>query len=248
MRKAGQFQTIFDMKYSYKLILALCIIGLLSGCVIEEDDTPADAIDVLSVTGRILDHNNQPAENIPVSFYYSYGSCFGSYTLKKATSKTDVNGIYKLTVYRKKGERSDRGLQGSSYYIVPNLNEKKYFLNDIYETFSIEDFWIDRYHIIDDYVLWEAQYVKVIVKTKPKDAKGYDIECEYERPVNNFGGCGYSYTADKMDIKVPLHKDIKVPLHQDLKFTMKWDGKCNRTVFVKKDNLPKQIDLSYIPE
>ena len=42
--------------------------------------------------------------------------------------------------------------------------------------------------------------------------------------------------------------DIKVPLHQDLKFTMKWDGKCNRTVFVKKDNLPEQIDLSYIPE
>ena len=54
------------MKYSYKL-LVLCIIGLLSGCEIEEDDTPADAIDVLSVTGRILDHSNQPAENITVA-------------------------------------------------------------------------------------------------------------------------------------------------------------------------------------
>ena len=238
------------MKYSYKLILVSCIIGLLSGCHIEEDDTPADAIDVLSVTGRILDHNNQPAENIPVSFYYTYGGIFGSYTLKKATSKTDENGIYKLTVYRKEGERSDRGLQGSSYYIVPKLNEKKFFLNDIYETFSIEDFWIDRYHIIDDYVLWEAQYVKVIAKTKPKGAKRYQIECEYERPVNNFGGyiCDISETSDTMGIKVPLHQDIKVPLHQDLKFTMTWDGKYKRTVFVKKDNLPKQIDLSYIPE
>lgn len=237
------------MKYSYKLILALCIIGLLSGCDIEEDDTPADAIDVLSVTGRIIDHNNQPVKNIPVSFYYHCGNWFVNYTLKKATSKTDENGIYKLTVYRKKEERSVDGEgAGSIYYIEANLNEKKYFLTYIYETYNIEDFWIDRYHIIDDYVLWEAQYVKVIAKTKPKDAKSYDIECEYERPVNNFGGCGYSYTADKMDIKVPLHKEIKVPLHQDLKFTMKWDGKCNRTVFVKKDNLPKQIDLSYIPE
>ena len=54
------------MKYSYKL-LVLCIIGLLSGCEKEEDDTPADAIDVLSVTGRILDHSNQPAENITVA-------------------------------------------------------------------------------------------------------------------------------------------------------------------------------------
>ena len=58
------------MKYSYKLLI-LCIIGLLSGCEIEEDDTPADAIDVLSVTGRILDHNNQPVKNIPISFYTS---------------------------------------------------------------------------------------------------------------------------------------------------------------------------------
>ena len=226
------------MKYSYKLILALCIIGLLSGCEIEEDDTPADAIDVLSVTGRILDHNNQPAENIPVSFYYTYGGIFGSYTLKKATSKTDENGIYKLTVYRKEGERSDRGLQGSSYYIVPKLNEKKFFLNDIYETFSIEDFWIDRYHIISDYVLWEAQYVKVIAKTKPKDAKRYKIECELERSVGGrYDKCIRSDTTY-----------FQVPLHQDLKFTMTWDDKYKRTVFVKKDNLPKQIDLSYIPE
>ena len=226
------------MKYSYKLILVSCIIGLLSGCHIEEDDTPADAIDVLSVTGRILDHNNQPAENIPVSFYYTYGGIFGSYTLKKATSKTDENGIYKLTVYRKEGERSDRGLQGSSYYIVPKLNEKKFFLNDIYETFSIEDFWIDRYHIISDYVLWEAQYVKVIAKTKPKDAKRYKIECELERSVGGrYDKCIRSDTTY-----------FQVPLHQDLKFTMTWDDKYKRTVFVKKDNLPKQIDLSYIPE
>ena len=43
-------------------------------------------------------------------------------------------------------------------------------------------------------------------------------------------------------------RSLQVPLHQDLKFTMTWDGKYKRTVFVKKDNLPKQIDLSYIPE
>ena len=225
------------MKYSYKLILALCIIGLLSGCDIEVDDTPADAIDVLSVTGRILDHNNQPVKNIPVSFYYYCGNWFINYTLKKATSKTDENGIYKLTVYRKKEERSG-DLKEYIYYIVPNLNEKKYFLNYIYDTADIEDFWIDRYHIIDDYVLWEAQYVKVIAKTKPKGAKRYEIECELERSVGGrYDKCIRSDTTY-----------FKVPLHQDLKFTMKWDGKCNRTVFVKKDNLPKQIDLSYIPE
>ena len=90
----------------------------------------------------------------------------------------------------------------------------------------------------------------MIAKTKPKGAKRYQIECEYERPVNNFGGyiCDISETSDTMGIKVPLHQDIKVPLHQDLKFTMTWDGKYKRTVFVKKDNLPKQIALSYIPE
>ena len=60
------------MKYSYKLILILCIIGLLSGCILELDDTPADAIDVLSVTGRILDHNNQPVKNTSVAFYYHF--------------------------------------------------------------------------------------------------------------------------------------------------------------------------------
>ena len=43
-------------------------------------------------------------------------------------------------------------------------------------------------------------------------------------------------------------RSLQVPLHQDLKFTMTWDDKYKRTVFVKKDNLPKQIDLSYIPE
>lgn len=248
MRKAGQFQTIFDMKYSYKLILVLCIIGLLCGCDIEEDDTPADAIDVLSVTGRILDHNNQPVKNIPVSFYFNYGNWFINYTLKKATSKTDENGIYKLTVYRKKEERSVNG-EGSIYYIVPDLNKKKYFLTYIYETGYIEDFWIDRYHIIDDYVLWEAQYVKVIAKTKPKGAKRYEIECELERSVGGrYDKCIRSDASDTMGIKVPLHTDIKVPLHQDLKFTMTWDDKYKRTVFVKKDNLPKQIDLSYIPE
>ena len=225
------------MKYSYKLILALCIIGLLSGCDIEEDDTPADAIDVLSVTGRIIDHNNQPVKNIPVSFYYNCGNWFINYTLKKATSKTDENGIYKLTVYRKKEERSgDRNEY--IYYIAPNLNKKKYFLINIYETENIEDFWIDRYHIIDDYVLWEAQYVKVIAKTKPKGAKRYKIECELERSVGGrYDKCIRSDTTY-----------FKVPLHQDLKFTMTWDDKYNRTVFVKKDNLPKQIDLSYIPE
>ena len=234
------------MKYSYKLILILCIIGLLSGCEIEEDDTPADAIDVLSVTGRILDHNNQPVKNIPVSFYYNCGNWFINYTLKKATSKTDENGIYKLTVYRKKEERSVNGGEGSIYYIVPNLNKKKYFLTYIDETFNIEDFWIDRYHIMDDYVLWEAQYVKVIANTKPEGAEYYDIECEFEKPVYNYGKY---YSSRNYNINItPYTTNFQVPLHQDLKFTMKWDEKHKRTVFVKKDNLPKQIDLSYIPE
>ena len=225
------------MKYSHKLILALCIIGLFSGCILELDDTPADAIDVLSVTGRILDHNNQPVKNTSVAFYYHFGSMLFSYTLKKATSKTDENGIYKLTVYRKEKERSADPGEGSSYYIVPNVNKKKYFITYLYETENIEGFWTDRYHIIDDYVLWEAQYIKVIAKTKPKDAKRYKIECELERPVDNYGKYITSDTTY-----------FQVPLHQDLKFTMTWDDKYKRTVFVKKDNLPKQIDLSYIPE
>ena len=233
------------MKYSYKL-LVLCIIGLLSGCEIEEDDTPADAIDVLSVTGRILDHNNQPVKNIPISFYYNCGNWFINYTLKKATSKTDENGIYKLTVYRKKEERSINGGEGSIYYIVPNLNKKKYFLTYLYETENIEGFWTDRYHIIDDYVLWEAQYVKVIANTKPEGAEYYDIECEFEKPVYNYGKY---YSSRNYNINItPYTTNFQVPLHQDLKFTMKWDEKHKRTVFVKKDNLPKQIDLSYIPE
>ena len=225
------------MKYSYKL-LVLCIIGLLSGCEIEEDDTPADAIDVLSVTGRILDHSNQPVKNTSVAFYYHFGSMLFSYTLKKATSKTDENGIYKLTVYRKEKERSADPGEGSSYYIVPNVNKKKYFITYLYETENIEGFWTDRYHIIDDYVLWEAQYIKVIAKTKPKGAKRYKIECELERSVGGrYDNCIRSDTTY-----------FQVPLHQDLKFTMTWDDKYKRTVFVKKDNLPKQIDLSYIPE
>ena len=92
--------------------------------------------------------------------------------------------------------------------------------------------------IISDYVLWEAQYVKVIAKTKPKDAKRYKIECELERSVGGrYDKCIRSDTTY-----------FQVPLHQDLKFTMTWDNKYKRTVFVKKDNLPKQIDLSYIPE
>ena len=228
------------MKYSYKLILVLCIIGLLSGCEKEEDDTPADAIDVLSVTGRIIDHNNQPVKNISVAFYYHYGSWFVSYTLKKATSETDANGIYKLTVYRKKEEMNENGTSVSSYYIIPDVKkyEKKYFLTYIDETFNIEKFWIDRYHVVSDYVLWEAQYINVIAKTKPKGAKRYQIECELERPMGYYG-------------KKSIYSDttyFQVPLHQDLKFTMKWDEKHKRTVFVKKDNLPKQIDLSYIPE
>ena len=72
------------MKYSYKLILVSCIIGLLSGCHIEEDDTHADAIDVLSVTGRILDHNNQPVKNIPVVFYFFRSGYIESLNRKKS--------------------------------------------------------------------------------------------------------------------------------------------------------------------
>ena len=91
------------MKYSYKLILVLCIIGLLSGCEKEEDDTPADAIDVLSVTGRIIDHNNQPVKNISVAFYYHYGSWFVSYTLKKPHQKRMLTVyINSLSIARKK--------------------------------------------------------------------------------------------------------------------------------------------------
>lgn len=230
------------MKYSYKL-LVLCIIGLLCGCIVEEDDTPADAIDQLSITGRILDHNNQPVKNIPVVFYYHYGSMFVSYTLKKATSKTDENGIYKLTVYRKEKERTG---DGSSYYILPDMNEKKYFLTYIDETYDIDAFWTDRYHIIDDYVLWEAQNIKVIANTKPEGAEYYHIECEFEKPVSNYGKY---YSSRNYNINItPYTTNFQVPLHQDLKFTMKWDEKHKRTVFVKKDNLPKEIDLSYIPE
>lgn len=235
------------MKYSYKLILALCIIGLFSGCTIEEDDTPADAIDQLTITGRIIDHNNQPVKNIPVVFYFYRGAYIVSCNRKKATSKTDENGIYKFTIFRKTDEDND-GLE-QYYYLYPDLDDKKYFTQATY-FHDIDAFWTDRYHVVSDYILWEAQYINVIAKTKPKGAKRYQIECEYERPVNNFGGyiCDISETSDTMGIKVPLHQDIKVPLHQDLKFTMTWDGKYKRTVFVKKDNLPKQIDLSYIPE
>ena len=118
------------------------------------------------------------------------------------------------------------------------MNKKKYFITYLYETENIEGFWTDRYHIIDDYVLWEAQYIKVIAKTKPKGAKRYKIECELERSVGGrYDKCIRSDTTY-----------FQVPLHQDLKFTMTWDNKYKRTVFVKKDNLPGQIDLSYIPE
>ena len=222
------------MKYSYKLILALCIIGLFSGCTIEEDDTPADAIDVLSVTGRILDHNNQPVKNIPVVFYFFRSGYIESLNRKKATSMTDENGIYKFTIFRKTDENK-KGIE-TYYYLYPDIDGKKYFKIAKY-FYDIDAFWTERYHILSDYILWEGQYVKVIAKTKPKDAKRYEIECELERPLDYLGKYLYSYEMD-----------IKVPLHQDLKFTMTWDGKYKRTVFVKKDNLPKQIDLSYIPE
>ena len=222
------------MKYSYKLILALCIIGLFSGCTIEEDDTPADAIDVLSVTGRILDHNNQPVKNIPVVFYFFRSGYIESLNRKKATSMTDENGIYKFTIFRKTDENK-KGIE-TYYYLYPDIDGKKYFKIAKY-FYDIDAFWTERYHILSDYILWEGQYVKVIAKTKPKDAKRYEIECELERPLDYLGKYLYSYEMD-----------IKVPLHQDLKFTMKWDEKHKRTVFVKKDNLPKQIDLSYIPE
>ena len=140
----------------------------------------------------------------------------------------------KFTIFRKTDEDND-GLE-QYYYLYPDIDDKKYFKIAKY-FYNIDAFWTDRYHVLSDYILWEGQDVKVIVNTKPKDAERYEIECELERPLDKFGKYIYSYDMD-----------IKVPLHQDLKFSMKWDGKCNRTVFVKKDNLPKQIDLSYIPE
>lgn len=224
------------MKYSYKLILVLCIIGSFSGCdkIIEEVDTPAGAIDQLSITGRIIDHNNQPIKNIPVVFYFFRSTYLESLNRKKATSMTDENGIYKLTIFRKTDENKE-GVE-TYYYLYPDIDDKKYFKIAKY-FYNIDAFWTDRYHVLSDYILWEGQDVKVIVNTKPKDAERYEIECELERPLDKFGKYIYSYDMD-----------IKVPLHQDLKFSMKWDGKCNRTVFVKKDNLPNQIDLSYIPE
>ena len=224
------------MKYSYKLILVLCIIGLFSGCnkIIEEDDTPAGAIDQLSITGRIIDHNNQPVKNIPVVFYFFRSGYIENLNRKKATSMTDENGIYKFTIFRKTDENK-KGIE-TYYYLYPDIDGKKYFKIAKY-FYDIDAFWTERYHILSDYILWEGQYVKVIAKTKPKDAKRYEIECELERPLDYLGKYLYSYEMD-----------IKVPLHQDLKFTMTWDGKYKRTVFVKKDNLPEQIDLSYIPE
>ena len=147
---------------------------------------------------------------------------------------TDENGIYKFTIFRKTDENK-KGIE-TYYYLYPDIDGKKYFKIAKY-FYDIDAFWTERYHILSDYILWEGQYVKVIAKTKPKDAKRYEIECELERPLDYLGKYLYSYEMD-----------IKVPLHQDLKFTMKWDGKCNRAVFVKKDNLPEQIDLSYIPE
>ena len=231
------------MKYSYKLILALCIIGLFSGCTIEEDDTPADAIDQLTITGRIIDHNNQPVKNIPVVFYFYRGAYIVSCNRKKATSKTDENGIYKFTIFRKTDENND-GLE-QYYYLYPDLDDKKYFTRATYFR-DIDAFWTDRCHVVSDYILWEAQYVKVFANTKPEGAEYYDIECEFEKPVYNYGKY---YSSRNYNINItPYTTNFQVPLHQDLKFTMKWDGKCNRTVFVKKDNLPEQIDLSYIPE
>ena len=231
------------MKYSYKLILALCIIGLFSGCTIEEDDTPADAIDQLTITGRIIDHNNQPVKNIPVVFYFYRGAYIVSCNRKKATSKTDENGIYKFTIFRKTDENND-GLE-QYYYLYPDLDDKKYFTRATYFR-DIDAFWTDRYHVVSDYILWEAQYVKVIANTKPEGAEYYDIECEFEKPVYNYGKY---YSSRNYNINItPYTTNFQVPLHQDLKFTMKWDEKHKRTVFVKKDNLPEQIDLSYIPE
>ena len=147
---------------------------------------------------------------------------------------TDENGIYKFTIFRKTDENK-KGIE-TYYYLYPDIDGKKYFKIAKY-FYDIDAFWTERYHILSDYILWEGQYVKVIAKTKPKDAKRYEIDCELERPLDYLGKYLYSYEMD-----------IKVPLHQDLKFTMTWDGKYKRTVFVKKDNLPKQIDLSYIPE
>ena len=156
---------------------------------------------------------------------------------------TDENGIYKFTIFRKTDENK-KGIE-TYYYLYPDIDGKKYFKIAKY-FYDIDAFWTDRYHVVSDYILWEAQYVKVFANTKPEGAEYYDIECEFEKPVYNYGKY---YSSRNYNINItPYTTNFQVPLHQDLKFTMKWDEKHKRTVFVKKDNLPKQIDLSYIPE
>ena len=93
------------------------LLGLFSGCnkIIEEDDTPAGAIDQLSITGRIIDHNNQPVKNIPVVFYFFRSGYIESLNRKKATSMTDENGIYKFTIFRKTDENK-KGIETYYYF------------------------------------------------------------------------------------------------------------------------------------
>lgn len=229
---------ISHMKKLCHLIIVGIFLSLLSACTKYEVDTPNGATDLQSITGRIVDCDNNPIKNIRIKMIYNESRMFSAYTRLKAETTTDERGIFKLNIFKKEDEVlvSDDH-HTSEYVIYTDIDENKYFKDHKF-FFDADEIWGKRNLVLGDMVLWEAQYVTVTANSTLDNSKVY-ISCGYEKRVDGLSGMGL--------IGESLPHTLKVPKNQDLEFMVSWETGQKTTKFIKRGELPSRLDMSYVP-
>lgn len=227
------------MRKLYYVILVGIILSHLAACDKYEVDTPNGGIDQQTITGRVVDGDNNPVKNVRIKMAYLERAPLYSFTRLKAEVLTDNDGIFKLDIFRKADEKKDSISGFKNWYeIYADVDENKYF--SCYTVInSPDEIWDKRNLVLGDFVLWEKQSVVVTASVAPDGAKEIvTVICEFEKRAGGF------MSIDHLRV---LPDTLIVQKKQNLKFMVRWNTGQQRTISIKKGEIPKHIDMSYIP-
>lgn len=243
------------MQKIFRCVLAISMALSLSSCddwfgVHVTEDTPDNAIDQMTVTGRILDTNGQPRKGVIVEAYFEharYAILIPSRTdiRLKASSATDTNGCYSLPIYRKQDEFNlEDAIIGNYTAMIIKVKydqNKPYFNTNVYFSVDVNAFWDNRECLMEDHIIYDGKIIRIQMNQLHPEADSTRccLHCISKGPYNHFD---WLFTKT-----FPMDTITAIPLGDDLIIERYWTEEYKDSLIFKYPDIPDVIDASYYP-
>lgn len=237
----------------YKFSLFFTAFCVLASCNKDNVEGPDNIQQKITISGRIVDFQNNPMGGVHVGFYLEKNrrdeSMDRSEFILKTKAVTGLDGRYSLTIERGSDEydksyESDAGMVHEKNRYLINVDEVLYdcyYNRSIFYADNSDSFWNEGNREFDDYTLYKGKYLSVILNKV--------------HPASIVGGCkiyhsfseNYFMPNPECVSSVPFQTSFLYPVGRDLYVLIDWGNNHSDTLSFTYPDIPGIIDASYRP-